>query len=238
MKRMIAILLVWMLTVSFAFGVCAEEKTLTFTTTDLNGNTVDESILEGHTLILFNVWEPWCGYCVKEMPGLEEMYRRYKDDGLLIIGLVNRCPSKGLDPEDTIRETGITYPVLNFCEAFDGICPEESFPASFFTDGEGHILDTRFLFRDSALADARTDIEAYAAGSFDLYLDDPAFAQYRPWFELLKNAAEGGEAELTALADFYLEDRYYGSDAFYGFLSDRDWEYFIQTLFNNSRQAG
>ena len=39
-----------------------------FTTQDLAGSAVDQSIFTGHRLTMVNVWATYCGYCLKEMP--------------------------------------------------------------------------------------------------------------------------------------------------------------------------
>ena len=39
-----------------------------FSTTDLEGNPVDESLLAQYDLTMVNVWTTYCGYCLKEMP--------------------------------------------------------------------------------------------------------------------------------------------------------------------------
>lgn len=227
-KKAITVLLVLVLMITTAFSVCAEEKKLTFNTTDLNGNRVDESILRGHSVILFNIWEPWCGPCVGEMPILESLYQKYKDRGLLIIGVVNGSPS-GMDPWDTIRETGVTYPVINSCDAFNRFMPGY-IPASFFVDAGGNLIDVKNVFMGSALNEARTEAASYAVGDYDQYLNDPGYAEYQTLFTLLKQAVEGGETELMALAEYYVEDRFFGQYVFYGSLDEMNWDYLIGSL--------
>lgn len=58
-----------------------------FDTVDLDGNPVDISLFEEARLILVNIWGPWCGPCRSGMPGTSALYEKYKDHGLLIIGL-------------------------------------------------------------------------------------------------------------------------------------------------------
>ena len=41
-----------------------------FESVDLEGNTVDESILADHQLTMINVWATFCGPCINEMPDL------------------------------------------------------------------------------------------------------------------------------------------------------------------------
>lgn len=230
MKKTVLCILVLIFAFSAAAGGMAEEERLTFATTDLNGNPVDESLLDGYDVIIFNVWEPWCSPCVSEMPDLERLYQLYKDKGVLVVGVVNRSPYGGYDPEEIIRETGVTYPILNYCSAFDTYCSEYIFPATFVIDGHGRSVDMEEVYRDAMLPMAREDAAAYAAGVYDEYLNDPAYAAYQPYFEHLKAAAEGGEEEILALAAYYAEDSFYGTAAFYGSLDEDVWEYIFSAL--------
>jgi thiol-disulfide isomerase/thioredoxin len=38
-------------------------------------------------VVLLDFWATWCGYCVKTMPRLNAMHEKYKDRGLVVIGL-------------------------------------------------------------------------------------------------------------------------------------------------------
>ena len=42
--------------------------------------------LRGHPVML-NLWASWCLPCRSEMPAIEKAYQRYKDAGLIVIGL-------------------------------------------------------------------------------------------------------------------------------------------------------
>ncbi len=58
-----------------------------FTTTDLEGNTVTESIFEDKELTVINVWGTFCGPCVGEMPELGEWVRELPES-VQLVGLV------------------------------------------------------------------------------------------------------------------------------------------------------
>ena len=46
-------------------------KTLSFETTDLDGNTVkSEDLFAQHELTMVNIWTTWCGPCKGELAGL------------------------------------------------------------------------------------------------------------------------------------------------------------------------
>jgi len=71
-------------------------------------NTLRLSDLRGRVIVI-NFWASWCVECRKEAPGLEATYRRYKDRGVVFLGV------DYLDTEPAalayLREYDTTYPV-------------------------------------------------------------------------------------------------------------------------------
>jgi len=71
------------------------------TLSDLNGKPV---------MLVF--WATWCPHCRREMPRLEEIWQRYKDDGLTVMALTRN--SRGQTTEkvrEYIGENGLTLPI-------------------------------------------------------------------------------------------------------------------------------
>lgn len=62
-------------------------KMPSFTATDLNGNTVTESIFSEKDLTVVNIWGTFCGPCVGEMPELGT-WAQEMPDNVQLIGLV------------------------------------------------------------------------------------------------------------------------------------------------------
>ena len=67
-------------------------------------------------VVMINLWEPWCGPCVNEMPGLEKLYEQYKDKGLVILGVFS-SQDMDEDARKVIEDAGITYPILKIGRA-------------------------------------------------------------------------------------------------------------------------
>ena len=111
-------------------------ETFTFTTTDMNGNTVSSADFAGAKVIMVNMWEPWCGPCVNEMPDLQKLYTKYQGQGLVILGVTT---SPATDVNSTVTRLGITYPIVNGNAQFSRF-NTGYVPTTVFLDGEGHIL--------------------------------------------------------------------------------------------------
>src|SRR5260221_494161 len=57
-----------------------------FTLTTFDGKTVRLSDLKGKVVVL-NFWATWCGPCRAEAPQLQALWQKYKDRGVLFLGV-------------------------------------------------------------------------------------------------------------------------------------------------------
>jgi len=63
-------------------------------------------------LVVLNFWATWCQPCTVEMPSLEALWRRYRDRGLVVVGVsVDRGAPKAL-LEPYVRTLKLTFPIL------------------------------------------------------------------------------------------------------------------------------
>jgi peroxiredoxin len=63
-------------------------------------------------LVVLNFWATWCQPCTAEMPSLEALWRRYRERGLVVLGVsVDRGAPRGL-LEPYVRNLKLTFPIL------------------------------------------------------------------------------------------------------------------------------
>ena len=93
-----------------------------FTAMDKDGKTVKLSDFKGKKVYI-NMWASWCGPCMREIPELEKVYQKYKNNKdfvFLSITSPNDAEFKNQSPQDKskdvilkkAKELGATYPVL------------------------------------------------------------------------------------------------------------------------------
>lgn len=72
--------------------------------------TIKLSKIVGQRLVLLNFWTTWCPYCVKEIPELKRIYNKYKENGLVVVGVnIGEPETKVLN---FIRVNSIPYKVV------------------------------------------------------------------------------------------------------------------------------
>lgn len=125
-----------------------------FTLVDLNGKKVSLAQFRGHPVIV-NFWATWCGPCKLEMPWFEEMNQKYKDKGLVILGLSQDDGTSTDDIEKAVKKIGVTYTILQPDESvpklYGGV---DYLPETFYVDAKGNVVE------ETAGAPTKDEIEA------------------------------------------------------------------------------
>jgi cytochrome c biogenesis protein CcmG, thiol:disulfide interchange protein DsbE len=104
---------------------------------ELNGNKFVLADQRGKVVIV-NFWATWCPPCRKEMPALDAFYRRYKADGLEMIGLSADRPR---DRSDVVKVMqSYSYPAAMLDDAkSDGFTAPSALPVTYVVDAQGMI---------------------------------------------------------------------------------------------------
>jgi peroxiredoxin len=116
-----------------------------FTLEDLSGKKVSLSDHRGQ-FVLIDFWATWCPPCVKSIPELVELHKKYKEKGLVVLGISlddpNRVDNNLLAA--FLEKNRMQYTILRGNEKVvrDYSGPEGmAIPTMFFVDREGKIVD-------------------------------------------------------------------------------------------------
>lgn len=112
-----------------------------FTSIDMSGNKVTQDIFKKYDITMVNIWTTWCGFCVEEMPVLQELYSRLLEN----INMISICI-------DASEETEIANQILSDSKTefttiqgndelnktlLDNI---QGYPTTIFVDKDGNIV--------------------------------------------------------------------------------------------------
>jgi len=87
----------------------AKAANLDFTIKDMDGRDVRLAGFKGK-VVLINFWATWCSPCLVEIPSFVELQAKYRDQGLVIVGISVDDPIEKLKP--FAQEFQMNYPVL------------------------------------------------------------------------------------------------------------------------------
>ncbi|HEY7343943.1 MAG TPA: redoxin domain-containing protein [Gaiella sp.] len=124
-----------------AAGKLVDAPAFTLDRLDTEGGRLALADLRGKAVVV-NFWASWCIPCRDEAPVLQKTYERYRDRGLVVLGVdVNDFKE---DARRFMKRYGITYPV-----AYDGKGSTvgkwgvRGFPETFFVDRSGTLVGER-----------------------------------------------------------------------------------------------
>ncbi len=110
-----------------------------FTLQDLAGKEQILSQWRGK-LIMLNFWATWCGPCRAEMPGMERLWQRYRDEGLVVVAV---SVDEGMERRVAkfVEILKLSYPILLDAE---GVVSDHyqvsALPHSFLINSDGQLI--------------------------------------------------------------------------------------------------
>jgi cytochrome c biogenesis protein CcmG/thiol:disulfide interchange protein DsbE len=94
---------------------------------------------------VLNFFASWCAPCKREAPDLESFWRRYRSDGVIVLG-VDSADTKS-DARRFLSAHGVTYPVV-----FDpgqtlalGLYGLPGFPVTYVVNRQGRVVGNPVL---------------------------------------------------------------------------------------------
>ncbi len=111
-----------------------------FTLKNLAGEEFSLASLKGKYVIL-DFWASWCGPCRASIPGVKELYAKYKDKGLEIVGI--SCDRKADDWKKASEEEQLPWINLIDTQDADRVATKYAvhyIPSMFLLDKEGKMV--------------------------------------------------------------------------------------------------
>ena len=109
-----------------------------FTARTLDGGTLASADLRG-SVVVVNVWATWCGPCRVEMPSLQRLWERRRDEGLVVVG-VNTDVANGEGVRAFVEERGLDFPIVRADRALRrALGGWDGLPTTLILDREGRV---------------------------------------------------------------------------------------------------
>jgi len=89
--------------------------------------------------VVLNFWASWCQPCKDEVPMLQSAWERYRDDGLVVLGI--NAQDFRIDAQRFVDRYGVTYPVLYDRNGSSlGRFGNTGFPETWFLSRSGRLV--------------------------------------------------------------------------------------------------
>lgn len=115
-----------------------EAEARDFEVTLIDGESFKLSNQQGK-VVLLNIWATWCAPCREEVPDFVELYDRYKDEGLEILGVsIDKQGESVVKP--FMEEYDVNYPVvIDRGTIMDKYGPTMGIPTTYVIGREGNL---------------------------------------------------------------------------------------------------
>jgi peroxiredoxin len=122
-----------------------------FTLTGIDGKSFTLSSERGKHPVLVNFFATWCEGCNEEYPHLEQLYEKYKDEGLRVVSISN-------EPPDTLlpfaKKMGARFTVLTDPNGVvSNTYQVDSIPASVLVDTKGRGITAMVGYSEDGFQD-------------------------------------------------------------------------------------
>jgi thiol-disulfide isomerase/thioredoxin len=134
----------------FALSLLAAGTKIGESFPDLNAFKLEGKLPEDakNKVVLVDFWASWCGPCKDSFPVMEEIHKRYSEQGLVIIAV--NVDENRADMEEFLKRNGVSFAVVR--DARQKLVEKvgiATMPSSFLVDREGKIRFTHSGFRGS-----------------------------------------------------------------------------------------
>ena len=128
----------------------------------LDGSRVRLSEHRGKNVVLIDFWATFCEPCLLAMPHLDELYKKYRDRGFVVLGVSIDGSGSAAKVRGEVQKLGVTFPILldQETQVVALYNPRTSAPYSVLIDREGRIVKRREGYTTGDRAALEADIAA------------------------------------------------------------------------------
>jgi peroxiredoxin len=113
-----------------------------FTLEDISGKKLSLSLFKGK-VILVNFWATWCIPCMNEMPSFNRLFQKYKERGLMVLGVSMDTSIEAV--QKFLSKTDLGFPVLLDSDlSISHKYKVFAFPTTFLIDRDG-VLREKYI---------------------------------------------------------------------------------------------
>lgn len=125
------------------------QKLPAFSTKDLSGKLVSFDDVKGEKATYITFWATWCKPCMAELPHLQELYEKYQEQGLQIIGMNEDTAKKTAKVKKAVNQKKLSYPILldPTAEVGKKLGMPTELPYGLLIDGNGNIIEKTIGFQ-------------------------------------------------------------------------------------------
>ena len=136
-----------------------------FALNSVDGETVRLSDYLGKGVIVLSFWATWCEPCKTELPHLQELYAKHKDQGLTVIAVAMDDPSTMSQVAPFAHRAGFTFPVLLDAETKAAALynRQKNAPYTVVIDRGGHIHSEKAGYEPGAEKALEAELETLLA---------------------------------------------------------------------------
>lgn len=135
-----------------------EKANYAFEMLDTNEKTINLEDLKGK-VVFMNFWATWCAPCIAEMPSIQKLYDKVKDDKEIVI-LTVEVEGKSDKVAKFMNRKNLTLPV---------VYPNSAIPPAFFN---GSLPTTIILDKKGNIAHTTTGMADYSGQDILDFLDE------------------------------------------------------------------
>lgn len=130
---------------ALALAVEVGEPTPEINLPDLNGKKFSLAAHRGKVVVI-DFWASWCAPCKEEMPVLESLYKRFKDSGLVVVGV--SVDNEAANAKKFLTGVKVSFPIVHDAGhvVADKFKPPRM-PTSYIIDKAGKIRFVHAGFR-------------------------------------------------------------------------------------------